>query len=241
MKKTKELEERFHDGIYSLVVPPNHPAVRLGLDVVINRPISYEKETTMNLSKFAEQLAAEQLASWDEVWMGLAIFISRKSKDPSTKLGVVLVTPRQDLVSVGWNGFPRDVREEALERVDVTGLHDVVQTFADGALLKGVLDPERWEKRPEKYRWVEHAERNAVFNAARLGRSTMGTIAYINADPTPCSDCTRALIQAGVFKIVGLDKPFTGKGLGTGYHCGDIENTMLNEAGIQRVRLPWAG
>lgn len=171
--------------------------------------------------------------NWDDFWMGMAQYASQKSKDPSTKLGVVLVTPGNDLISLGWNGFPRGVRELAPGQIN------------DGSgLVMGaspLLDPERWEKRPEKYRWVEHAERNAVFNAARLGRSTVGAIAYINADPTPCSDCTRALIQAGVVMIVGLDKPFTGKGVNIHYHCGDIENKMLDEAGVVRKRLPSRG
>jgi dCMP deaminase len=181
-----------------------------------------------------EPTVKDYIDNWDEFWMGMAFMISRKSKDPSTKLGVVLVTTANDLVSVGWNGFPRGVREEVTQRVIV----DDEGSYRD-EVIKGLLDDERWEKRPEKYRWVEHAERNAVYNAARLGRPTLGTVAYINADPTPCSDCTRSFIQAGVHKIVGINKPFTGKGTNVHYHCGAIENTMLDEAGIKRVRLEW--
>jgi dCMP deaminase len=170
------------------------------------------------------------IGDWHERWMTLAFLASRNSKDPSTKLGVVLVTPANDLITTGWNGFPRGVREQLLVSAGPE---------TNGAAYLGPeLDPERWERRPEKYRWVEHAERNAVYNAARLGRPTLGAIAYINADPTPCSDCTRAFIQAGVTRIIGIDKPFTGRGTNVHYHCGDIENTMLDEAGIERVRLP---
>lgn len=99
---------------------------------------------------------------------------------------------------------------------------------------RGVDDnvPERWE-RPEKYRWVEHSERNSLFNAARAGVDTMASTLYLASFPAkfgPCDDCCRAIIQSGIARVV-MEPP-----------AGDIERwkesfrigeVMLKEAGVE--------
>lgn len=164
------------------------------------------------------------MKDWDTYFVEMAELVSTKSKDPSTKVGAVIVGPGNEIVSTGFNGFPRGVREHEIKLVD---------PFQGIMVLdKERLDKERWEKRPEKYQWVEHAERNAIFNAARYGIKTEGCRMYLNWLPIPCSDCTRAIIQAGIVEIIGPTRPFTGKGEGAHYHCGEIEQTMLNESGV---------
>lgn len=116
--------------------------------------------------------------TWDERFVGLATHIAQWSKDESTKVGCVLVQPEtRAVVGLGFNGFARGVEEHS---------------------------PDRWA-RPTKYLYSEHAERNAIYNAARLGHPTNGTWAYLNWNPTEgvCSDCARALIQAGIVCVVG--------------------------------------
>jgi dCMP deaminase len=44
---------------------------------------------------------------WDLYWLGMTVAAARKSKDPSTKVGVVIVRPDNSIVSTGFNGFPR--------------------------------------------------------------------------------------------------------------------------------------
>jgi len=145
--------------------------------------------------------------SWDQLFILQAQVIAQKSKDDSTKVGCVIVGDDNVVLSMGFNGFPRDIDETI---------------------------PSRWE-RPEKYNWVEHAERNAIFNAARHGIRLCGARAYLNFEPRPCADCTRALIQAGIKEIIGPNRAFSGKGAGTHYSI-DHANLMLNEANvIQRV------
>ena len=65
----------------------------------------------------------------------------------------------------------------------------------------GIRDdvPERLE-RPTKYLWMEHAERNAIYNAARAGTSTEGCSIYVQI--MPCMDCARAIVQAGIREVV---------------------------------------
>ena len=145
--------------------------------------------------------------TWDELFILQATVIAQKSKDPSTKVGCVIVGDDNAILSMGFNGFPRGVDEH---------------------------NSARW-KRPEKYNWVEHAERNAIYNAARHGINLFGARAYLNWEPKPCADCTRALIQAGIKEIIGPNRLFGGKGAGKHYSI-DHADVMLREAGvIQRV------
>jgi dCMP deaminase len=59
--------------------------------------------------------------------------------------------------------------------------------------------PERFE-RPTKYHWMEHAERNAICNAARCGTPLEGCTIYVEI--MPCMDCGRAIVQAGIREVV---------------------------------------
>lgn len=76
---------------------------------------------------------------WDLRFLKLAHHVSSWSKDPSTKVGAVIVDNERRVVGMGYNGFPR-------------GVHD---------------DPERLAQRDQKLRFVVHAEVNAILNAVR--------------------------------------------------------------------------
>lgn len=76
----------------------------------------------------------ENSMTWDEYFLGMAEYASIKSKDPSTKVGVVIVDQYNRVVSLGFNGFPRGVEDS----------------------------PDRYADREQKYPRVVHAEANAV-------------------------------------------------------------------------------
>jgi len=80
-------------------------------------------------------------STWDQYFFNLCNAISTKSNDQSTKVGAVIVGPHHEIRSTGWNDFPRGVIDNIQER----------------------------RKRPTKYDFTEHAERNAIYNAARVG------------------------------------------------------------------------
>ena len=148
--------------------------------------------------------------NWDELFILQAAVIAQKSKDPSTKVGCVIVGDGNAVLSMGFNGFPRGIDEN---------------------------DKSRWE-RPEKYQWIEHAERNAIYNAARHGINLNGSRLYLNWDPKGiCSDCARALVQVGVKEIIGPKKPFPGKGAGEHYSI-DHSEIMFKEIGIGIRTIP---
>jgi dCMP deaminase len=111
--------------------------------------------------------------TWDEYFLRIAELIGQKSKDELKKTGALIVGSDNEILSSGFNGFPRGVAELPRSR----------------------------HNRPAKYMWAEHAERNAIFNAARGGVSTLGTTMYLSAW-YPCADCARAIIQAGISQVV---------------------------------------
>lgn len=111
---------------------------------------------------------------WDTTFMDLARVMAYRSKDRSSAIGAVIVDPHTRApISLAYNGMPREV-------------NDMVETR---------------HIRPLKYLWFEHAERNAVFNAARLGHNTSGSMIYV-CGLSPCSRCARAIIQAGIIEVV---------------------------------------
>ena len=109
---------------------------------------------------------------WDRRFLELAKHISEWSKDPSTKVGCVVVGVDREVRSTGFNGFPRGIED----------------------------DLDRLEDRDRKYPLICHAEENAIMHAARIGVSLKGNTAYVTWPP--CSRCTRSLIQAGLNEVV---------------------------------------
>ena len=138
---------------------------------------------------------------WDTYFLEMATLVAKKSKDPSTKVGAVIVGPEHEVRSTGYNGFPRGIDE---------------------------YPPSRWE-RPEKYQWCEHAERNAIYNAAMMGTPLKGCTEYVQC--TPCAPCGRALIQAGITEVViSKENPFSDRS--DWRDDIDFSLEMLKEAGV---------
>lgn len=66
----------------------------------------------------------------------------------------------------------------------------------------GVEVTESRKMAPEKYLFIEHAERAAIYRAASLGVATAGATLY--CPWFACCDCARAIIMAGIAEVVGL-------------------------------------
>jgi len=109
---------------------------------------------------------------WNKRFMELAFLVASWSKDPSTKTGAVIVGPDKEIRATGYNGPVRGVSDDIEERFE----------------------------RPTKYDFFEHAERNALYNACLTGVSVKGCVMY--ATHAPCTDCARAIIQAGIKTVI---------------------------------------
>jgi dCMP deaminase len=86
--------------------------------------------------------------------------------------------------------------------IDINGnvLVESCNTMPQGIEIKD----DRLE-RPIKYEYIEHAERNACYYAAKNGIKLEGTILLMSCNPIPCTDCARAVIQSGIKMIIGRD------------------------------------
>lgn len=116
----------------------------------------------------------ESIEKWDRRFLELAKQISTWSKDPSTKVGAVLVKDRK-VVGMGYNGFP-----------------------------KGIEDTdERLNNRELKYKMVVHAEVNAILQAGERADGATLYVYPAFAFPPICNDCCKLAINAGVAGIVG--------------------------------------
>ncbi|MGD2072684.1 MAG: deaminase [Candidatus Thorarchaeota archaeon] len=113
--------------------------------------------------------------SRDEVNMTLVYLIASRSKDERTHTGAVIIGPDNEIRSTGYNGFVRGLNDNVAKR----------------------------QKKPEKYFWFEHAERNAIYNATLNGVSLKDCLMYTNG--IPCMDCARGIVQSGIKEVI-VDK-----------------------------------
>jgi dCMP deaminase len=141
--------------------------------------------------------------NWTEYFLNIAESVKLRSKDPRTHIGAVIVGQDNEILSTGYNSFPRGID--------------------DGA-------PDRWEA-PEKYFWVEHAERNAIFNAARIGVSLRDSKMYLTCG-VPCSDCAKGIISSGIRKI-WCKKRDTTKNRELWDKHAEVSLQMFKESGVE--------
>ena len=118
-------------------------------------------------------------AKWDIRFMRLAREISTWSKDPSSRIGAVIVNSDRRILATGYNGFPK-------------GIHD---------------SEERLNDREQKYPRIVHAEMNALMNALYSGVSVKDATIYVYGLPV-CPECTKSIIQAGIKRVVVSPDPY---------------------------------
>lgn len=110
--------------------------------------------------------------SWDEYFMGVAMFAAGRSKDPSTQVGACIVDQRNVIISTGYNGFPMGCSDDEFP----------------------------WDREGEdtKYPFVVHAELNAILNAH--GKTLENAKIYVAL--FPCNECAKAIIQSGIKEVI---------------------------------------
>lgn len=108
---------------------------------------------------------------WDLRFLKIAQETSEWSKDPSTKVGAV-ITDRLKIISVGYNGLPQGIPD-----------------------LKEIL-----ENREEKYKYIIHAEMNAILTShTDLSGCTLYTFPFL-----PCTNCASMVVQSGIDRVVSI-------------------------------------
>lgn len=118
--------------------------------------------------------------SWDEYFMAIACLSAKRSKDPHSQVGACIVSPNKIILSTDYNGLPRNCDDDKFNWMRVP-----TNDFGP------------------KYDYVVHAELNAILNSGAndLRGSTLYTKLF------PCNECTKAIIQSGIIKVVYLSQP----------------------------------
>jgi len=120
------------------------------------------------------------IPKWDYRFLELAKHVASWSKDPSTKVGAVIVNPTtKQVVGMGFNGFARGVEDTE----------------------------ERLNDRSKKLELTVHAEVNAVLNATT---SVRGCVIYVYPTimiPACCARCAGVIVQSGIKAVLGYHCP----------------------------------
>lgn len=122
----------------------------------------------------------EEYLTWDEYFMGQALEVSLRSKDPSTQVGACIANSENKQVSVGYNGLTDGMND------------DNFYWNSPGEKIGDIYTT----KNP----WVVHAERNAILNCK--GTKLDGTTIYVTL--FPCYECAKEIVQAGIKKVIYL-------------------------------------
>lgn len=112
---------------------------------------------------------------WRNRYLLLAKHFSTWSKDPSTRVGAVAVSDNGLILSEGWNGFPRGIRDT----------------------------PDRLGDRQMKYHYMAHSEKNLIYNATYNGVCLSNSNLYVYGLPV-CSECAKGVIQVGIKSVYVL-------------------------------------
>lgn len=147
------------------------------------------------------------IPDWDEYYLEICKVVAARSKDPNTQIGCVIVGPAHEIRTTGYNSFPRGIRDDVPER----------------------------RVRPEKYLWIEHAERNAICNAARSGTALEHCTIYVEI--MPCMDCARAIVQAGIREVVVSASRMTQYSSEYYNQHFGLTETLFLEAGVKVRRV----
>jgi len=137
--------------------------------------------------------------SWKQYFISMAKLASTRSSDAQTKHGCVITDKQNRVLGIGYNSFPEGMPDEILPNT-----------------------------RPHKYKWMVHAERNALANCTH--RPDGGT-AYITGPP--CLDCAKALYQEGVKHFICID--------GHGTHDMDNEDKIIFDILVKegKIKIEW--
>jgi len=136
---------------------------------------------------------------WDKRYLEIARQVSSWSKDPSRKIGAVIVGNAGQIISQGYNGFARGIKDTE----------------------------ERYNDRETKYKYIVHAEANAIFNAIHNSASPVGSTIYVTGLPV-CHQCADIIIQTGIKKVVMNTEPYD-----NWEESGNLALEKFKEAGIE--------
>jgi dCMP deaminase len=149
--------------------------------------------------------------SWDEYFMGIAVFTSLRSKDPNSKVGAVIVNDENHILGTGYNGFVAGVDETNFS----------------------------WEREGEwldtKYPYVVHAEANAILS------STASDLSHCRIYSTlfPCNECAKKIAQKKIKEVIYLSDKYKGEDFHSAaeliFKASEIRNRQFKPDSLQNI------
>lgn len=122
--------------------------------------------------------------TWDEFFMRVAVAAQLRSKDPNTQVGACIADTNHRILSVGYNGTPSALNDD-----------DFPWGVSDDPLL-------------DKHSYVVHAEANAVLNYRGSLKDLNNATIYVTL--FPCHECAKILAQVGIGEVVYLSDKYDG-------------------------------
>lgn len=120
--------------------------------------------------------------SKEAMYMLMARIVAKRSKDPNTQVGAVIVSDTDRILSVGYNGFPNGCSDDEFP----------------------------WGREGEeintKYPYTCHSELNAILNFRGDLKALSGSTLYVTL--FPCHECAKAIIQTGIKHVVYLSNKY---------------------------------
>lgn len=148
-------------------------------------------------SKDIDNENKHKIITWDQYFMEVAELSALRSKDPSRQVGACIVKDNV-IVGTGYNGFPRGCSDKEFPWTKDS--KEITET---------------------KYAYVVHAELNAILNSTR---DLDGATIYVTL--FPCTECTKAIIQSGIKKVVYKSIPEKQKEI-------EASKKMFKAAGVE--------
>lgn len=124
----------------------------------------------------------KEYLSWEEFFMGSALLVASRSKDPSTQVGACIVNKDNKVLSLGYNGLTKRMN--------------------DDDFYWNSIGEKTGDMTKNKDYFVVHAERNAILNFRGNSKELEGSTLYVTL--YPCVECTKEIIQVGIKKVIYL-------------------------------------
>lgn len=152
------------------------------------------------------------MITWNKYFMELAKLTAERSKDPKTKVGAVIIDPKNNhIISIGYNGLPY-------------GMNDSKNSEKEEDFDWNLSEEENWEH--SKHYYIVHAEANAILNSS-LADLTGMTI-YVTM--FPCNECAKLIAQKRLGKVVFKDRKYMEK------DSGKAAMRILKAAGVEVIQ-----
>ena len=167
-----------HKPIEDLYNQDVNAKVEDSINELYNNPSSLYITSNNTISN----LVSSQQISWDTYFSNIALLASLRSKDLSTKVGAIIVSSDNKILSTGYNGFIKGIDESQLPTSKTSPLpHET------------------------KYPYTVHAEANAICNIT-LNASIKNAKIYTTL--FPCNECTKLLLQSGISEIIYISDKY---------------------------------